>query len=50
MEKSLTKTDIELQVRVLRNRGLVENTDFRLVYFSDTIEIKVMNNKSTFIG
>jgi len=48
MKKSLTEREIELQVRVLKNRGLVENTDFRVVYFSNTAELKVMNNKSIF--
>lgn len=49
MEKSLTKKDIMLQARVLKNRGLVENTDFRIVYFSNNVELKVINNKSIFI-
>jgi len=41
-----TKT-IEQKARVLRNRGLQENTDFRIIYFNNEAEIKMIETEKT---
>jgi len=40
------KGAIEKRVRILKNRGLKENVDFRIVYFSNTAEVKLINRNN----
>jgi len=34
---------VNLKAASLKEKGLIENVDFRIVYFEDEAEIKVMN-------
>ena len=35
--------NIETKIQKLKSKGLIENIDFRIVYFSDKTEIKIIS-------
>jgi len=47
MYKVYNTTTIEQEARVLKNRGLQENTDFRIIYFNNEAEIKMIKTEKT---
>jgi len=36
--------EIEQKVKLLKTQGLIENIDFRIIYFSDKAELKFIDN------
>ena len=42
MNSVMNKIDIESKVAFLKSKGLKENIDFRIVYFSNQAEIKMI--------
>ena len=34
---------VKMKAKTLKEKGLVENKDFRIVYFADEAELKIIN-------
>jgi len=39
----MTKELLQIKIESLEDKGLVQNKDFRLVYFNDKVEIQISN-------
>jgi len=39
----MSKELLKIKVKTLKEKGLIENKDFRIVYFNDKAELKITN-------